>query len=242
MVISLTRIRRHWARWLAIVLLAIYAPGLVPRTGPPRRRVASPIVAAIPLTHRWVALAFADGAVSAIGPGVLRELSAEGDHATFFVSGDQTMAEGRWLSAAVRLGDDVESHTEGHINLAVHSYVEDYHDLSQASAIIQSLVGYRPHWLLPPYGALGSTGLRAARACHLRVVRPPGPDWIAVAGLSQDQLAARVLRDLTPGAIIVLDDPGDNGQLGRELPRVLSLVALKGYHVGSIAELWRRRH
>lgn len=239
MVISLVGAKRRWALIAAILVLIFYTPWLIraftpsPRKGPPSR-----VVSQFSVSGRWIALAFADIPEDQTGRAIIGDLAAHRVHATFFVTGQSTVRFKGWMRLARRRGEDIENHSQAHINLSVHPLHQDVADLQKAQAAIQKAVGARPHWLLPPYGAVNATVIEAAQAVHLRVVRPRLCDVVAVGGLTGQALIHHVIEDLKPGAIVILE--GMNGQTASDIPRLLSLIAIKGYHVVSIPDLSRR--
>ncbi len=232
----LNRAPRHWARWLALGLTLAYIPWGFHRFSfhPGAVRPANP-VSRFPLRTRWVALGFAD---TVSMPLILNDLAAENDHATFFVTGMNAARQKQWLAMAKRLGDDVESHTQGHINLAVHPYRQDVVDLRKANRAIAHAVGRRPRWLYPPYGAVGSKVLKAALRVKLRVVLPSVGEWVNADDRTPADMIHQVLSHVRGGAIIIFDNPPP-AALSWALPEVLALLSIKGYHVGSVAQLWR---
>lgn len=238
MVISLRKLRRRWAIFLALALLLGYSPWLARTLSPaPLKPEPYGIISHFSGRGRWVALAFANVGLS---PAVVGDLAQAGVHATFFVTGMSAARNKRWIRLARRMGDDIESHTEGHINLAVHPYSQDLADLRAAQTAIQESGGIRPRWLFPPYEAIGPAGLHAARMLKLGVILPSHDTIVSTGYSTTDLLVHQVLEAVKPGAIVVLDDLGPQSGLTAALPRILSLLAIKGYHVGSVTELWRR--
>lgn len=243
MVISLTGLRRHWALVLAIVVLLAYMPWTVREFATPTPWSEWPgIVNHFSVSGRWVALAFADGPDGLMTAQLAQDVSNYGDQATFFVVGLNVRQQRRGLLRARQLGDDIESHSEGHINLAVHSYGQDLRDLTRANRAIARVTGVFPHWLLPPYGAVNARVMRAAHTLGLSVVLPsPGED-LATNAASPTDIVQHVLAHLTPGAIIVLDANTGDQDILRALPTLLGLIRLDGYHVGTVVQLWDRQH
>lgn len=241
MVISLVGLRRHWTLWIALFISAAYLPWgfhrLIPQSTPAHR---PGIITRFSARGRWVALTFADGSASPVNSTVVHDVAQAGDRATFFVAGLNALPRARWIHLARRLGDDIENHSEAHINLALHPYAQDVRDLQRANQAIQEVAGARPHWLYPPYGAASPAVLKAARTAHLSLVLPRPSDVISLDGKSANNLVESVLTRVQPGAIIVLDDNRRDSALSRALPKILSLLAVRGYHVGSVAQLWRR--
>lgn len=240
---SVGRWLRHWALGLAFLVVAAYIPWAVRQVWPLRHGPSPPgeIVSSIPVSGRWVALAFADGPSSPATPGILRDLAVYGAHASFFVVGLNLKRHPGWVRQAAARGNDIETHTEGHINLATHSYSQDVADLEQAKRRIQQLVGTRPHWLLPPYGVWNAAALEAARAAGLTLVVPSAGEGVRQDEQRPSQIVHQVLSHIRPGAVIVLHDGPFGTSVLEALPTLLHLLRVDGYRVGSIPEVWRHR-
>ena len=242
-VVPLGRWMRHWALGLAFLVILAYIPWMVGRIGAFGHGPAPPgdIVSSIPVSERWVALAFADGPSTPATTAILRDLARYRAHASFFVVGLNLQRHPDWVKQAAALGNDIETHTEGHINLAIHSYSQDLRDLQQAVRSIERVVGRRPHWLLPPYGAWSADALKAARAAGLTLVVPSAGEGVRQDEQHPSQIVHQVLSHVRPGAIILLHDGPLSKPMVEALPTILHLLRVDGYHVGSIPELWRHR-
>jgi peptidoglycan/xylan/chitin deacetylase (PgdA/CDA1 family) len=241
-VIVLTGIRRHWARMLALMVLLAYVPWVVhgfSAARPPSRPQGT--ISHFVVSGRWVALAFADSPNGLATARVAQEVANYGDHATFFVVGLNAWPERDGLRRARQLGDDIESHSEGHINLAAHSYGEDVRDLMRANHAIERAIGERPYWLLPPYEAVTDRVVKAAHVLGLAIVLPSAGENIVLNGDRPSAIVHEVLAHLTPGAVLVINPGVHDRLLMQELPTLLDLIRLDGYHAGSVIQLWQRQ-
>ncbi len=187
----------------------------------------------------WVALSFADGPNPHITPAIVRVLVQHGATATFFAVGVSLMQDRRDVMVMTQAGDDVESHTMGHINLASHSYRVDYRDLEAENVEIRALTGRTPRWLYPPYGAIDGTAVRAALAAHLTVILPSPGEGISPRVRRPATIIQQVLSHVHAGAIIVLPDRVDDRAVLQALPRLLHLLHVEGYRVGSVTDVQR---
>ena len=236
--ISLTGIRRRWARALAIALVVFYIPWGARQAFPPRNIPVSGVVSHIAVRDRVIALAFADGPQAA----VINNLADQGDQATFFVVGLNVERQRRQLKEARLLGNDIESHTLGHINLAVHTYQQDLTDLARANQAIRRATGVAPHWLYPPYAAMSGPALAAARRLHLKVLLPAPADRINADQASVAALVHQTMARVRPGAVIVIHWGSRSAAFSQALPIILGLLRARGYRVTSVADLWTAAH
>jgi peptidoglycan/xylan/chitin deacetylase (PgdA/CDA1 family) len=154
-----------------------------------------------------VALTFDDGPDAASTPAFLDELARLDVRATFFLLGTMCV---RHPDVAPRLRD------EGH-EIAVHSWDHRNHlrhlpgrhtrdQLSRTVDVIERQTGVRPTLFRPPYGALTSSALAAARSEGLRTVlwTAWGRDWEERA--TADSVAELATRQLDGGGTLLLHD------------------------------------
>lgn len=229
---------QHWPRILAAVLLLAYIPFLRHQIRPADVHGGQPgIIRRFAVTRRVVALAFDDGPNSVVTPAVIQDLQQYHDHASFFVVSRNLADERSLLTLAVRAGDEVESHTAGHINLTAHSYEQDLADLGVSNRTIQRATGVRPVWLSPPYGAVNAIALRAARTRHLTIVLPSPGERVLDNTPSVNAIVQQVMSHIEPGDIIVMHDDAGNTASLRALPIILSLLKVEGYRVGTVSWL-----
>jgi len=180
---------------------------------------AAPLTTFLPMTKRClpdlsgkgapghVALTFDDGPDEQSTPRFLSLLRAHNVKATFFVLG--MMCE-RYPSMARQIVD------EGH-EVAVHSWDHRNHlrhrpgrptfdQLSRTAEIIEAQSGVRPQWFRPPYGALTSADLVAARQLGLQTVlwTAWGQDWQRAS--TAESVLDEVLSGTVDGGTILLHD------------------------------------
>jgi peptidoglycan/xylan/chitin deacetylase (PgdA/CDA1 family) len=100
----------------------------------------------------------------------------------------------------------------------------------------------RPTRYRPPYGALTTAALAAARRLQLTPVlwTACGNDWTPTA--TPESVTCQVTRQLRPGGTILLHDSDHPSAPGRwrstlgALPRILAHCTERGLSVGSLAE------
>ncbi len=220
------------------MIVLVYAPFLertiIPGSSNPG------VMEKIPVRGRWVALAFDDGPSPRETGQVIQELAHYHAHASFFVVGLNVSRARPLLREAVAQGNQVENHTEGHINLAAHTYYQDVKDLEVANRVISEITGSSPRWLIPPYGAVNRTARRAASALNLRIVSASPGANVANGAPSVSAIIHQVMSHVEPGAIIVLHDGPGNGATVKALPSILSLLRVEGYQIGSVGQVARQ--
>ncbi len=127
-----------------------------------------------------VALTFDDGPDAQSTPSFLDALAGLDVKATFFLLGQ--MCE-RYPEVAPRIvaeGHEVAVHSWDHKNHVRRRPGRDTRDqLARTAHLIEAQTGVRPRWFRPPYGALTTAGLVAARELGLQTVlwTAWGQDW-----------------------------------------------------------------
>jgi peptidoglycan/xylan/chitin deacetylase (PgdA/CDA1 family) len=163
-----------------------------------------------------VALSFDDGPDEACTPAVLDALEEAGATATFFVVGER-------VAGNPQLAAEIEA--RGH-ELALHGMTHRRHDrlgaaearteLLEGLEAIEKAAGRRALWYRPPFGASSPVLASLCAELGLRIAywSAWGQDWEPDPA---PEIARLVLRDLGPGAVVLLHDSALYAQ--REDPR-----------------------
>lgn len=149
-------------------------------------------------------LTFDDGPDPDATPEVLDALEAAGVKATFFLVGEQVMAHRELGRSVVERGHEVALHGHEHRSHdEMGGGVKD--DLARGLGTLEAGTGTRPRLCRPPYGRFSAASHAACEALGLRPVywSAWGGDWEAVPA---ELIADLVIRDLEPGAVVVLHD------------------------------------
>lgn len=160
-----------------------------------------------------IALTFDDGPHPDGTPAILDVLAAHGASATFFVLG--RCAE-RWPELVRRIeqaGHLVANHTYDHPCLIGLSPAALARELWRCDRAVRAAGCRTDRLLRPPFGATDRTACVAAGFLGYRSVNwsVSGEDW---RGDSADVVAARIIDEMRPGAIVLLHD-GLEPQHGR---------------------------
>lgn len=257
--LSAVRVRRKWlvavAAMVALVLGAALAER-VPRpisdavaptaraagadVEPPAHRPhAEPSTAPItPVTpdapssrvpHRGtVYLTFDDGPDPRWTPQVLDILRRHGIKAVFFEVGSSVAAHPDLVRRVRREGHLIGNHTWSHASLTA---LRGRAIRSQLDRTERAL-GERPRCVRPPYGAHDARVDKVIRSRGQRVMlwSVDPQDW---ARPGVDRIVRRVLRQVEPGARILMHDGGgDRSQTVAALERVIVRLQARGYRFG----------
>ncbi|NVI87859.1 polysaccharide deacetylase family protein [Actinomadura sp. BRA 177] len=144
---------------------------------------------------RHVALTLDDGPDAHSTPLSLDELARLGCHATFFVLGTM-LHRAPWVGGRIAAdGHEIAVHGWRHDNTLMTRPGRVTAEIRDTVHLIEDVCGVTPSWYRPPYGALSTEAMVAARRNGLRPVlwTAWGKDWTASATPSS------VLQTLAPG-------------------------------------------
>jgi membrane peptidoglycan carboxypeptidase len=157
-------------------------------------------------TGRYVALTFDDGP-SSHTQAVLDVLAQHNVTATFCVVGDSVAANPEQLRRIVAAGHAVCNHSTHHDQLGRASAERVRDDIALTDAAIETAApGTAVPYFRAPFGDWGGSAQVAAELGHTPLGWSVDPgDW-ALPG--PDAIVAAVLRQLTPGGVVLLHDGG----------------------------------
>jgi peptidoglycan-N-acetylglucosamine deacetylase len=193
-------------------------------------------------TAGHIALTFDDGPDPESTPAILDALDGLGWRSTFFMLGQMAAAHPEVAKEVARRGHEI----------AVHGYVHSSHiwhgprwatrDVMAAEETLAELTGTRPRWVRPPYGALSTSTLIAAKRAHLTPVlwTTWGRDWRVEA--TPGSIVDDISSTLVPGATVLLHDsdctsaPGSWKATLAALPLLAELWLAAGLLVGPLSD------
>lgn len=193
--------------------------------------------------RREVALTFDDGPSEEHTPAILDILSARGARATFFLMGmfiEAHPAIARRVAEEQEVGCHSHTHERGLVK-SLEAFREDTARFLQAA---ERELGLAPRYYRFPWGDPGKIRPRdVASEFGMECVH-----WSANSSdnrLDEESILHRVEDGLEPGAIFLLHDgvapssarPRPRDATVAALPRILDLIAAKGYRAVSIGEL-----
>jgi peptidoglycan/xylan/chitin deacetylase (PgdA/CDA1 family) len=188
----------------------------------------------VPLQASLVALTLDDGPDSATTPMILAELQRHGARATFFMIGERVQGREQVVHEAVTAGHELGNHLmqdRASIRLSAGDFARD---LERANRVLATYGSVR--WARPGSGwytqAMVAIMARQGYRCALGSVYPYDAT-IASINFS----VWHILRNVRPGAIIVLHDSGVRGRRTVQvLRRVLPELYRRGFRVVTLSE------
>ena len=184
-----------------------------------------------------MALTFDDGPNPGVTERILDVLRQYQAQATFFLIGRKVNLGSEIILRAVAEGHRVGNHTFHHRRIPCLSKFELLEQVRTTQDSLQSLIGKSARWFRPPYGALRcdqekyivGEGLQLAFwSVNSKDWRRPGPQ----------EIAAKVCRELHPGAVVVLHDV--HAQTVEALPYILDDIQRRGWRAVTLSEMFPR--
>jgi peptidoglycan-N-acetylglucosamine deacetylase len=183
--------------------------------------------------HKFVALTFDDGPDQhGYTLQVSDILTQYGVPGTFFLIGERAKAYPDQVKELVARGHEVGVHCYSHKQFPKLSAEKQRADIVKCQELLTSL-GAEPHWFRPPYGEFSKTTTSTAAKLGLETILWTNDprDW-SQPGV--ETIIRRVLRDTTPGGVILLHST--NAQTVAALPAIIDQLAAKGYQFVTMSQ------
>lgn len=192
----------------------------------------------IATTERALALTIDDAPHPDVTPGILEELRRHGARATFFIIGSYAKAHPHLVDAIRADGHELANHLFTDRMSARLNDAEFVDELKRTDALIQPLD--KPRWCRPGSGLLTTRIIRLMQENGYTAV---GGTAYPVDLYTNVQVTARhFLRNVRPGAILVLHDGGTRRASSiRVLAMLLPQLREMGYRIVTLGELSRLR-
>lgn len=185
-----------------------------------------------------VALTFDDGPDPRFTPRILDTLRRYGVKATFFDTGRHVLAYPALARLEVKRGHQIGNHTFSHPYLERQSARKVRSEVTDCETALYRTLGLRSHLFRPPRGTWNPTIFREARRQGDRIIL-----WTVALdhhGVKTPRAsAARVMRLVQPGGIILMHDGGGSSRemTVRALPLLLDGLRKRGYRCVTVPEL-----
>lgn len=225
------------------VLLAWLNLGCGPRQPAPFLTTASPgeMIYFVPVREKVVALSFDDGPNEPATSEILSVLKRYQVRATFFLVGANVEYYPETARRIRAEGHLIGSHTARHSRFDQSSAADIERDIADGCQIIETVTGFRPTWVRPPYGI----NPNVAEVCRTQGLTMAG--WSADANdwnpHPASELVDRIVSQAVPGDILLLHDgrETDHG-VNRQatvaaLPLILEKLIAQGFHFVTLPEL-----
>ncbi|MGD9998179.1 MAG: polysaccharide deacetylase family protein [Ilumatobacteraceae bacterium] len=197
----------------------------------------------MPTDERRVALTFDAGSDVGNTSLILDTLGAEGVRASFGITGAFAEAHPDEVRRIATDGHVVMNHSYSHFSFTgvsstdvLLSADERQHDLDRADEVLAALVGRStaPFWR-PPFGDYDDGVLADVGGIGYRYTVMWTVDSLGWQGLGADDITARVLERVEPGAIVAMH-VGSQSADAEALPAVIAGLRAGGYTFVTVAD------
>ena len=187
-----------------------------------------------------IALTFDDVPDPRFTPQLLDILKMYHVKATFFVVGSRAEKHPGLVKRMIREGHAVGNHSYNHPQFVKLTMNDFRAQIIQTENIIQTLAGYKPKLIRPPYGDINEQQLKWAKYHGYKLVNwnVDSLDW---KGLSKTQVRNNILSQAGKGAIVL--QHGGGGQSSnlrgtiQALPEVITIMRKRGYTFVTVPQL-----
>ncbi|WP_348983027.1 polysaccharide deacetylase family protein [Desulfosporosinus sp. I2] len=183
--------------------------------------------------EKVVALTFDDGPDPIDTPDVLNILKAKKVRATFFVLGKAAQENPYLLKRLINEGHEIGNHS------FTHNYPQSKFmvEMSQTDQVVFEATGSHTYFYRPPRGLVTKTQLETIKQNgHIVALwSVDSKDW---RNPGVKQIVDNVMRDVFPGAIILMHDGGyQRSQTVKSLGTILDSLQNLGYRFVTLSEL-----
>ncbi|MDH5824625.1 polysaccharide deacetylase family protein [Luteimonas sp. RD2P54] len=219
-----------WAGWrvgLPAMLLS-HAPFVLSALLP-RAALYAPVLSRLPTGERVAWLTIDDGP-SDDTTALLDLLDRHRARATFFLVGERAAARPQLVREILRRGHGIGNHSHGHPQAWFWALGPRRmaREIGQAQATLAALAGAPPRWFRSVVGMTNPFVAAPLRRHGLARVAWSARGFDAVRA-DPDAVAARIARDLAPGAIVLLHEGAPHGRSVEIVARVLERLQAAGY-------------
>ncbi|WAH37809.1 polysaccharide deacetylase family protein [Alicyclobacillus dauci] len=193
-----------------------------------------------PRNRKAVSLTFDDGPDDVWTPRILSVLAQYSVKATFNCVGQRVHQNPQMLGRIANEGHILGNHSWDHPNFTKIPVSEIRSQIERTSEEIQRVVGVRPRYFRPPYGAMNQEVIEEVIKLGYKILYwdVDSLDW---AGLSGPQAAANVLAHTRPGSIILMHFAGGRDQSLQDtvdaLPYIILTLREEGYKFQTVPQL-----
>jgi peptidoglycan/xylan/chitin deacetylase (PgdA/CDA1 family) len=222
---------------IALGALYVYAWSI------PTLQLFAPAILRGPAEDGRIALTFDDGPAPPFTEQILDVLRERNVKATFFVCGEHVIRYPETLRRMHAEGHTIGNHTYSHPFPYFRSRSFFAREIDRTQEAIEKVVGRRPNFFRPPYGArwLGMDSVLKARQLRLVNWSDTGYDW----KFGTERIVRETLKNLRSGSIILLHDglrssqprKVDQSATVQALPAIIDGARKSGLHFVPLDDL-----
>ena len=195
----------------------------------PRSAMYGPVLSRLPVADRRVWLTIDDGP-SDDTPALLDLLAAHGAKATFFLVGERAAARPGLVREIVDRGHGIGNHSHGHPQAWFWALgaARMRREIVQCQDTLRAITGREPRWFRAVVGHANPFVSAPLRDCGLARVAWSARAFDAVHS-DPASVVARLERELSPGAIVLLHEGARHGRNVEMVALLLQRMQALGY-------------
>ncbi len=178
-----------------------------------------------------IAFTFDDGPNPENTERILKTLTENYSHATFFVVGSNAEKYPDTLKAIASAGCEIGNHTYGHANLTSISWEEAQEQIDKTNRAVNKAIGEDTTVIRPPYGAYDDNLLNALQE-PVVLWDLDTEDWDS---RDAQKIADNILSSVKDGDIVLMHDIYDSTADAVEI--VVPKLKEQGYQIMSVSEM-----
>lgn len=166
-------------------------------------------------------------------PSILKTLSKNHAHATFFLDGKWASQHPDFVKQLIKSGMELGNHGYNHHLFSRLSKTQMTADLTKANSAILAASDRQPTLFAPPAGDFNQTAVKVAAGFGMKTIlwtldtvdwRRPQPEVIAM----------RVLMKKNPGALVLMHPTSPTA---KALPGIIKNLQIEGYQLVTVSDL-----
>ena len=161
-------------------------------------------------------------------------LNKYGINTTFFVVGDWVDKYPESVKALSDAGNEVMNHSTSHAHFSQLSSDQIVSDITECNEKIAAVTGVTPTLFRCPYGEYDDHVISVVRGMGMTPVQwnVDSLDW---KGISAEEIKTRVLKNVSPGSIILFHNAAENTP--EALPGIIEALIADGYKIVPISQI-----
>ncbi len=187
---------------------------------------------------KHIALTIDDGPHPMYAPLLLDTLEQNHIKATCFIIGRNAEAYPYFVRDLLVAGQEIGNHTYNHRRLKDLSAEQIAWEIRAGSDALKRITGQSPRYFRPPGGHYGTVALEETMKNGMALALWTDDPGDFIKTMTEDNLKARMVRNLSPGGIILVHENID--KTINSIPYLVRNVEKRGWQLGSLSEMLGR--
>ena len=167
-------------------------------------------------------------------PKIMEVLDKHNVKTTFFMTGEWVEKYPEGVKILVEKGHDLGNHSATHPDMTTLSKEKQKEQILAVHNAVKELTGYEMELFRPPYGAYNNEVIRTCYELEYYPIQwsVDSLDW---KGISADEIKQRVLKNISPGSIVLFHNAAENTP--EALPGIIEALLADGYTIVPVSQI-----